>query len=122
MRNRRSREADNEGELSILVLLVTFASLTTVPILAPAGYSLAGKTCEDADELRIGELLSGGFVNATLTKQGEPAELTLCTKFLALHKALISSALNRILRQRERYLGRPNLERSKVSVNNSSPH
>ena len=108
--------------MSILVLFAIIAPVTTIRILAQLGYSPSGSLHQGPNELRIRELLAKDFVESQLARMGEPAWFILCTRFLALHKTLISSDFNRIRHQREHYRRRPNLERSTVFVNNSSPH
>jgi hypothetical protein len=102
--------------LSVLGLLIVFAFVKTHPILAPHGYSSAGVARQCPEYLKIEELLSEELVDAMSTTIWRPVQLMLCTCFLALHKALISSAFSRIPGNRDRLFCRLNLEQSRVFV------
>jgi hypothetical protein len=108
--NRRSRETENEAELSVWGLFAVFASVTTIPVLAPLGYSCAAVPPRPRDYLRIRELLTGEFVDAVSTNMGRAAKLMLCTTFFALCKALISRGFGKLSRKRAGSLCRFNLE------------
>jgi hypothetical protein len=109
-------ETENEAELSELVLLMVRAFVITHPILAPHGCSSAGVTRQRREYLKIEELLSDELVDAASTTIWRTVQLMLCTCFLALHKALISSAFSRIRSNRDRLFCRLNLEHSRVFV------
>jgi hypothetical protein len=109
-------ETENEAELSELVLLMVCAFVITHPILAPHGCSSASVTRQRREYLKIEELLSDELVDAASTTIWRPVQLMLCTCFLALHKALISSAFSRIRSNRDRLFCRLNLEHSRVFV------
>jgi hypothetical protein len=109
-RNRRSGETENEAELSVWGLFAVFASVTTIPILAPLGYSCPGVPPQPGDYLRIRELLSEEFVDAASTTEGRAEKLMLCTTFLGLRNALILADLRKIRRERAGESCRFNLE------------
>jgi hypothetical protein len=101
---------ENEAELSVWGLFAVFASVTTIPILAPLGYSCPCVPPQPGDYLRIRELLSEEFVDAASTSEGRVDKLMLCTTFFGLRKALILADLRKIRRKREGDFCRFNLE------------
>jgi hypothetical protein len=114
--NETEDRAKNEAELSGLSLLAVFASVTTIPILAPVGYSLARVSYHPGDYLRLRELLSQELVDDASTTRGRPAALMLCTIFSVSHNALISSDFRRIRDKCERDFFRLNLEQFRIFV------
>jgi hypothetical protein len=119
---KRPRETENEAELSVSVLFAVFAYVTTIPILAPLGYSLARVPCRRGDYLRLREPLSDEFVDAPSTMRGRQAELTLCTSFSALRKALILAGFSKNGQKRDSNFCRSNLEQFRVFVKQWSLH
>ena len=120
-RNSRSRETENEAELSGFGPFAVFVSVTTIRILAPLGYSLARVSHQLGDYLRIRELLSEALVDAASTTRRRPDQLMLYTTFLALHKSLISSDFRRICDRCAGNLFRFKLEQFRVFVKHCSP-
>jgi hypothetical protein len=97
-------------------LFAVFASVTTIPILAPFGYSLARIPPHPGDCLRLRELLSEELVGDASTARGRSAGLMLCTIFSIWHKGLISSGFKRVRDERGRDFFRLNLEQFGVFV------
>ena len=108
-----ARTGNDEVELSVLVPLAVFPSVTTVPILARAGYSRTAVPSKAAQYLRIRELLANDRVKAASTTWGQAAELMLCTRISWWRKPLIFSAFGRIGSDFGRRLYRFNLEQMK---------
>lgn len=96
--------------MSVWGLFAVFASVTTIPILAPLGYSCAVVPARLGDYLRFRELLTGEFVDAASTTLGRAKKLMLCTNFFVLRNALISAAFREIRQKRPGDFCRVNLE------------
>ncbi|HKN31504.1 MAG TPA: hypothetical protein VJY34_27965 [Roseiarcus sp.] len=108
--------------MSVWGLLAVFASVTTIPILAALGYSVAAVPRRPGDYFRLRELSSQELVDAPSRIRGRQATLTLCTSFSALHKPLISGDFSKIRQKGDSFFRRFNLEQLRVFVKHWSPH
>jgi len=102
--------------LSVSGVFAVFVSVTTIPILAPLGYSLTAVSHRPRDYLRLKELLSEELVDAASTNARRRAQFMLCTIFLFLPNALNLAGFEAIRGKLGREFSRCNLEQFREFV------